>query len=286
MYKPSDVVDGLLQDKDLVLQPLKQFKDRADAVGFQNLLAGRVKATVGKSTGTTVLAMLCKGGAVMAGDRRATSWHTHEDDYIKVEETANSAMIACAGSVPYIQELVKNLKFWIEYWEREQEAPIYVNDQAGILSAILRANFEYLQMLIYFLGYYAVPIMAGYDISKNCGRVYEFDEAGGMEADRNFVTAGSGGDFAKLILMDSWRVDMEAKEAAKLAVRAIMRASYDIYTSPPTLAPPTVSMISDSGILTLTEPQAFALAWDIYLEDLRRLGKKSHLDFFDAKEAK
>ena len=285
MLKLPDALDNL-RGGDLVLGPLKQFKERADAVGLQTLLAGRVKAMVGKSTGTTVLAMIYKDGAVIAGDRRATSGHTHEDDYVKVEETANSAMIACAGSVPYIQELVKNLKLWIEILEREQEAPVYVNDQAGVLSAILRANFEYLQMLIYFLGYYAVPIMAGYDVFKNCGRVYEFDEAGGVERDRNFVTAGSGGNFAKLILMDSWRGGMDAMEAARLAIRAIMRASYDIYTSSPLLAPPTVSIISESGILSLDEPQVLALSWKIYLEDLKRFGKKSHLDFFDPKEVK
>jgi len=225
------------------------------------------------------LAMLYKDGAVIAGDRRATSWHTHEDDYIKVEETANNAMIACAGSVPYIQELVKNLQLWIEMLEREQEAPIYVNDQVGVLSAMLRANFEYLQVLIYFLGYYAVPIMAGYDV-KNCGRVYGFDEAGGVERDRNFVTAGSGGDFAKLILMDSWRQNMEEQEAVRLAMRAIMRASYDIYTSHPALAPATINSISADGIRCLEESKALALAGEIHREDLERFGKTEHLKYF------
>lgn len=278
--------DKALPGRSLELASLKGFKLKADFAGKDALLGERVKLGAGRTTGTTVLAMLYRNGAVIAGDRRATNWHTHEDDYSKIEYIGNDTMIACAGTVSYIQELVETLKWLSEYWEDRIEEKIYVGDLAKLLKNILKANFESLGAYIYWLGYYAVPIMAGYDPKKKRGRVFEFDETGGIYEKDYYAVSGSGGRFARIVLEDRWSKNLAEKDAARLAVRAIARASYDIYTSHPALAAASVFSVSSKGVAPLQESEALTMAWDVYKDDLERHGRQSELDHFFPKGAK
>jgi proteasome beta subunit len=234
--------------------------------------------------GTTVLALKYRDGIVIAGDRRGSYGHLHDDVFIKVQDMENLTFIACSGTSAYIDELEKTLKSARKYWEETIGEPIFIDGQANLLQAVLKENFERLNVMMYMLGYYAVPILAGYDPFLKTGRVFEFDETGGMYEKKNFVVSGSGGQSARIILDDRWEVGLEEADAVELAIRAVMRASCDNYTSPGTLAPITVYSVSKSGKRFLPEKRALRLAWRLHKKDMNRRGEKSCEEFFTGKD--
>ena len=271
MHIPEMIRDSL-GEKPLILKSLSSVKERQE------------HGVAGKKSGTTILAMHYKDGIVMAGDRRSTDWHMHTDDAIKIEITDNVSAIGCAGTVAFIQDLKETLLHMITKLESLVERPIYIDGQAMILKNILKANFEHYGAWIYVLGY-AVPILAGYHAEDKKGFIFEFDEAGGIYEKSDYATTGSGGRLAWGVLKDRWHRDMEEADAVDLAIRALMLASFDNYSSHPLLAPSTVMVISkNKGIQHLEESKALGMAYTIHREYLERHGKENELKFFRGEE--
>jgi len=258
------------------LTSLSQLKSQIDTAGVVAVQRGRNRMM----SGTTVLAMKYKDGVVMAGDRRLTDLHCHWDDSSKVEVVGEKTLIACAGAVAYIQDLIEVLVSLRKQIEGEIEQTIYIDGTSNLLKNILKANFESLGMLMYMLDYIAVPILAGYDPVIKSGRLFSFDENGGMYERQDFVTMGSGGSIAQTVLDDAWGPKMSEEESVTLAVRALVRASRDNYTAPPMQAPVIVMRASADGISLLEEEKALLLAWRTHLKDLKRRGDKIKLNYF------
>lgn len=240
--------------------------------------------SVGRKSGTTILAMHFKDGVIIAGDRRQTEWHLHTDDAVKIEETNNLAAIGCAGTIAFIQDLKDTLSHIVLRLENITEMRIFVDGQALILKNILRENFGNFRELTYILGY-AVPILVGFNPELQRSMIFEFDEAGGIYEKPYYATTGSGGILARTILEHRWRVDMKEADAVDLAIQAFVAASSDNYSSPPLLAPATVMVISkNKGIQSLGEEQALGMALTHHLEYLKRHRKEKELKFFKGEE--
>lgn len=264
------------------LKSLENLKSKVDFSGIAPAIHEFTKNR--RINGTTVLALKYRDGIVIAGDRRGSAGHLHVDDFVKVQDMGNLSMIACSGTSAYIADLEKTLRSVREYWEDIVGEPIYIDGQAALLQGILQNHFEYLNVLIYMLGYYAVPILAGYDPFLKKGRMFEFEENGGMYEKKDYVVSGSGGTLAEIILDDRWEEDLSETDAVLLAVRAIMRASRDNYTSPGTLAPITVYSVSKMGKRSLPPQKALRLAWGLHIKDKKRRGDKVEQNFFAGKE--
>lgn len=264
-----------------ILKSLENFKSKVDVAGLAPTMHDRITH---RSNGTTVLALKYSEGIVIAGDRRGSYGHLHLDDFIKVQDVGNLTFIACSGTSSYIDELEKTLKSVREYWEDLTEESIYIDGQATLLQAILKENFERLNVMMYVLGYYAVPILAGFDPFLKKGRLFEFEETGGMYEKQDYVVSGSGGGLAEIVLDDRWEAGLSEADAVRLAIRAVMRASRDNYTSPGTLAPITVYSVCKTGQKILPETKSLEFAWDLHIKDKKKRGETEKARYFGGKE--
>ena len=273
---------NLIDPKYFSLRSLENLKSKVEMAGLAPAMHDFVKNR--RTNGTTVLALKYQDGIVIAGDRRGSYGHVHVDEFIKVQDMGNLTLIACSGTSSYIDDLEKTLISLRKQWEDLAEIPIYIDGQADLLQAVLKENFERLNVLMYVLGYYAVPILAGYDPFQKRGRLFEYDETGGKYEKKDYVVSGSGGLLAEVVLDDRWEEGLTETDAVLLAVRAVLRASRDNYTSPATLAPITVYSVSKTGKRVLPEKKALRLAWSLHLKDKKRRGEKVQADFFSGKE--
>lgn len=272
----------LIEPKRFALRSLENLKSKVDMAGLPGAMHDLIKNR--RTNGTTVIALRYENGIVIAGDRRGSYGHVHVDEFIKVQDMGNLTMIACSGTSSYIDDLEKTLVSLRKEWEKLVDMPIYIDGQVDLLQGILKRNFEYLNVLMYMLGYYAVPILAGYDPFLKKGRLFEFDETGGKFEKHDYVVSGSGGLLAEIVLDDRWEEGLNETDAVLLAIRAIMRASRDNYTSPGTLAPITVYSVSKAGKRVLPIQKALRLAWNLHIKDKKRRGEKAQEKFFSGKE--
>ena|SRR3989338_10795655 len=231
----------------------------------------KLETTLRKS-GTTILAMRYRGGVLMAGDKRMTDMHYHEDDYLKIHSTGNKAFIGCAGVVACIQRLIEVLIYNCEILEKKVETPIYVDGQSQLLKTILQGQFAEMGPWMYALDYIGIPILCGFDPNRNKGRIFSYDEAGGIYERDDYATMGSGSILARTVLDSDWDCRLSEEEACRLAILCMMRASRDNFTAPPTMAPVTIRTASAKKTGSVDDADALAIAKKIYQNDLRRKG--------------
>ncbi|MEK7560119.1 MAG: hypothetical protein AAB522_02375 [Patescibacteria group bacterium] len=263
LMRIPDLVFKNMGEKPLILRSLSIVKEKLET-------GSRIK-----NSGTTIIALHYKDGVLMAGDRRTTFGDVHTDEAIKIEEVQNDTIIGCAGMVSFIQDLKETLLHVITRLENVVETPIYIDGQAAILKSILKANFDFYGWI------YAVPILAGYHPKKKQSFVFEFDEAGAMYKKIDYATTGSGGQLAWGVLKDRWKLGLKEKEALELAMRALMLASFDNYSSHPFVSPSTIMVVSKKyGVLSMKEEKSLNMAYSIFREYLERHGKSKELKIF------
>jgi len=231
-------------------------------------------------SGTTVLAFKCKDGIIAAGDLRASYPGYEMSEYCKVERLSEFSVIAAAGTVACIQELYETMSGAIRTIEKAIGEDIHIDGQACFLRSILRDNFKEFGVMSEMLDYSASPFICGYNPMSGSFHIFRYDGAGAMYESDNYISLGSGSRLATAILDDQWALDISLEDGAFLAVRAISRASRDLYTSPPALYPVTVSIITSSGIQELTPKETLQMAWTIFIRDMQRRGDNDRMSYF------
>jgi proteasome beta subunit len=210
--------------------------------------------------GTTVLALRYRGGAVMAGDRRATEGHLVAHRRIrKVFPADQFSAVAIAGTAGLAMDMVKLFQVELEHYEKIEGIRLSVEGKASFLGRMVRG-----QLPMAFQGLAVVPIFAGYDDKEARGRVYTFDVVGGKYEETDFGSTGSGSRLAKSYLRTAYEDDMEPDGATALAVNALVAASSeDTGTGAPDLKRgilPNVVRIDRSGLTELPDEAVYPLA--------------------------
>jgi proteasome beta subunit len=173
--------------------------------------------------GTTVLGLKFRGGMLMAGDRRATEGYSIADDRIeKVFAADDYSTIAIAGAAGQAVEIVKLFQLELEHYEKITGDRLSLEGKANRLAQMIRGNFP-----LALQGLVVVPLFGGYDDGRGEGRLFYYDATGGRWEERDFHTTGSGGRPARTSLKKRWRPDMEADEALRVAVEALVDASQE-----------------------------------------------------------
>jgi proteasome beta subunit len=172
--------------------------------------------------GTTVLAIVCKEGALMAGDRLATEGHAvGTRDLEKVFRIDDSCMMAIAGAAGPAVEMVRMFQLELEHFEKLDGQPLTFEGKANRLSFLLRQNLPAAMQ-----GLVVMPIFAGFDHDKGRGRIYKFDITGGRFREADYYSTGSGGKDARGSLKKIVRhMDLSREEAIHAAVEALMDAA-------------------------------------------------------------
>jgi proteasome beta subunit len=188
-------------------------------VGWSELLKGAPAPSV--PHGTTVLAFKYADGVIVAGDRLATEgYRVASRDVQKVYATDGHSMIAIAGAAGPAIEMARLMRIELEHYEKIEGEALELDGKANKLSQMVRANLPAAMQ-----GLVVVPLFAGYDLRRRCGRIWKFDVTGGRYEEAEFESTGSGGLYAKEALKQRHRADASRGDALETAVSALQNAA-------------------------------------------------------------
>ena len=211
------------------------------------VLDGAVDASLSVTHGTTVVAIRYADGAVMAGDRRATSGNLISHRTIeKVFPADRHSGVAIAGAAGPAVEMVKLFQLQLEHYEKVEGTPLSLEGKANQLSQMVRSHLP-----AALQGLAVVPLFAGYDVKRATGRLFQYDVTGGRYEEQNHAATGSGSLHASTVVKLGWRDGLSREDAIDLAISALFQAAdEDSATGGPDLVRgifPMVATITDEG---------------------------------------
>ena len=217
------------------------------------LLTRRLEGVLSAPEGTTVLALRCRPGVVMAGDRRATEgFQIAHRSIEKVFAADSHSAVAIAGAAGPALEMVRLLQTELEHYEKVEGERLSLEGKANKLSQMIRANLPAAMQ-----GLVVVPLFAGYDQARGLGRIFKYDVTGGRYEEADYHATGSGGKDARSSLKKRYRDDLERDDAVKFAIEALFDAAdEDVGTGGPDLMRgicPNVVSISEDGLAEIPE---------------------------------
>ena len=205
---------------------------------------------------TTVLAVRCEGGVVVAGDRRATAGHliSHRDMQ-KVFPADEHSAVAIAGAAGPAIQMVRVFQLQLEYYEKIEGKPLTLEGKANQLAEMLRGNLPQAMQ-----GLVVVPIFAGFDLSLGLGRLFQFDITGGRYEEQDFATSGSGSLHAGTVIKLGYEPALSTENALALAVKALWHAAdEDSATGGPDPVRgiyPNLAVITEDGFRQLSDGES------------------------------
>lgn len=204
----------------------------SDTVSFADFLGRVLPGTpLGESTshdagivhGTTIVALRCSGGVVMAGDRRATMGnYIAQKDIEKVFPADDLSVVGIAGTAGIGVELVRLFCVELEHYEKIEGFPLSLEGKANRLASLLRTNLG-----LAMQGLAAVPLFAGFDPRSDTGRIFSYDVTGGRYEEHDFYAVGSGSTFARGSLKKLYRRDIDCSMAVQVALEVLFDAADD-----------------------------------------------------------
>jgi proteasome beta subunit len=167
---------------------------------------------------TTVVALRYADGVVMVGDRQATSYYVANRDVRKIEAADRYTALAISGSAARGIEFIRLAQLSFEHYEKMSDSALSLEGKANYLSPLIQRNNLTSALVV-------LPLLAGWDLAHQRGRVFEYDGAGGCYERHDFAVIGSGSPFADSTLRLGYRADMDRDEALALAALAIYEAA-------------------------------------------------------------
>ncbi len=175
--------------------------------------------------GTTTVAVVCKGGIVMAADRRATAGGLIVNKKTeKVQLITDTMAITMAGTVSDAQLLTKLIKAEVNLKKIRTGRMPSVKETANLLANMVYSNirkFSIIPGIAHFL-------MGGVDDEGY--HVYDIFADGSVTEIDDYITSGSGSVMAYGVFETLYKKDLSLDEGVKLAVKcinaAIQRDSY------------------------------------------------------------
>jgi len=198
--------------------------------------------------GTTVLAIVCDAGVVLAGDRQATEgYQVGERRIQKVYKVDRHAAIAVAGVAGPCIEMAKLFQVELEFYEKTEGVNLSLEGQANFLSHLVRSNLG-----LAMQGLIVLPLFAGYDLKRRRGRIFKYDAIGGRYEENDYYAIGSGGKDARATLKKRYRPGFSRQAALEIVAEALWDAAdEDIATGGPDFLRkifPTFSIITEAGV--------------------------------------
>jgi proteasome beta subunit len=173
--------------------------------------------------GTTIVAVTCADGVVIAGDRRATMGNMiAKRDAEKVFGCDEFSAVGIAGAWSIALAMVRIFKVELEHYEKMEGRSLSVSGKANRLGGMVRENLGMAMQ-----GLAAIPLFVGYDEAAGKGRIFSYDGAGGPNEEHRFHSIGSGSPFARGSLKKLYAEDMPASEAILVCVQALYDAAED-----------------------------------------------------------
>ena len=212
---------------------------------------------------TTIVAVACERGVVMAGDRRATAGSMiSKRDVEKVFRADEYSAIAIAGTLATALELVRLFGVELEHYEKLEGRSLSLDGKANRLATMIRGNLG-----LAMQGLAVVPLYAGYDLETAEGRIFSYDPVGGQYEEHGFHTVGSGSVYARGALKKLYRADLDATGAVTAALQALYDAADDdSATGGPDLTRriyPVIGVVTEDGYHRVPEAEIAELVQEI-----------------------
>ncbi|MEO3861397.1 proteasome subunit beta [Acrocarpospora sp. B8E8] len=172
---------------------------------------------------TTIIAVTCAGGVVMAGDRRATSGNMIlQRDIEKVFRTDDYSCLGIAGTASTGIEMARLYQVELEHYEKMEGRSLSTDGKANRLATMIKGNLPMAMQ-----GLAVVPIFAAYDPNLDAGRIFGYDVGGGPYEQQQYHSIGSGSIFAKGSLKKLYRENSSPEDAVLTCVQALYDAADD-----------------------------------------------------------
>ena len=205
---------------------------------------------------TTIVAAVCDGGVVLAGDRRATAGNMiAKRDVEKVFRSDEFSGMGYAGTGSVGIEFVRLFQVELEHYEKMEGRSLSLEGKANRLASMVRGNLGAAMQ-----GLVVVPLFVGYDEDAGQGRIFSYDVAGGPYEEQRFYSIGSGSLFARGALKKLYADGMSADDVVLACVQALYDAADDdSATGGPDLTRrifPVIATITADGFSKLTEAES------------------------------
>ena len=205
---------------------------------------------------TTIVAVVCERGVVMAGDRRATMGNMiAKRDVEKVFRADEFSAIAIAGVASMGLEFIRLFAVELEHYEKMEGRTLSLEGKANRLGKMIRDN-----LMLAMQGLAMIPLFVGYDEEAGTGRIFSYDVAGGPSEETRFHSIGSGSLFAKSALKKFYTDDMSVSDAVLASVQALYDAADDdSATGGPDLTRqifPVIATVTEDGYRRLPDAES------------------------------
>ena len=219
---------------------------------------------------TTIVAAVCDGGVVLAGDRRATAGSMiAKRDVEKVFRSDEFSGMGYAGTGSVGIEFVRLFQVELEHYEKMEGRSLSLEGKANRLAFMVRGNLGAAMQ-----GLVVVPLFVGYDEDGGRGRIFSYDVAGGPYEEQRFYSIGSGSLFARGALKKLYTEGMSTGDAVLACVQALYDAADDdSATGGPDLPRrifPVVATITADGFRKLPAAEAEQIAEQVVRERMTR----------------
>ncbi len=219
---------------------------------------------------TTIVAAICDGGVVLAGDRRATAGNMiAKRDVEKVFRSDEFSGMGYAGTGSVGIEFVRLFQVELEHYEKMEGRSLSLEGKANRLAFMVRGNLGAAMQ-----GLIVVPLFVGYDQDAGRGRIFSYDVAGGPYEEQRFHSIGSGSLFARGALKKLYVDGLPAADAVLACVQALYDAADDdSATGGPDLPRrifPIVATITADGFAKLPGAEAEQIAEQVVRERMTR----------------
>ena len=212
---------------------------------------------------TTIVAVVCDEGVVLASDRRATAGSMiSKRDVEKVFRCDQFSAVGVAGVLALALEFARLFQVELEHYEKMEGRSLSLDGKANRLAAMIRGNLG-----LAMQGLVLVPLLAGYDLDSGAGRIFSYDPTGGPSEEHRFYSIGSGSVFAQGALKKLYTEDMPASEAVLCCLQALYDAADDdSATGGPDIARrifPVVTTVTGDGFTRLPEAEVAEVAQQV-----------------------
>jgi len=246
-------------------------------VAEPQLLPGRRPAADPSSVlphGTTIVAVSCADGVVMAGDRRATMGNLiAQRDIEKVFVADSHSAIGIAGTAGVAVEMVRLFRLELEHYEKIEGVRLSLDGKANRLATMIRGNLGMAMQ-----GLAVVPLFAGLEDtaafgadpavsatgSPAPGRIFSYDVAGGKYEERDYFAVGSGSMFARSALKKRYQPGADLTSTVRAALESLYDAADDdSATGGPDLTRrifPVVVAVTAAGAVRLPDEEVGAVS--------------------------
>jgi proteasome beta subunit len=228
--------------------------------------AGASRTAGALTHATTIVALVCDEGVVLASDRRATAGSMiSKRDVEKVFRCDQFSAVGIAGVLALGLEFARLFQVELEHYEKMEGRSLSLEGKANRLATMVRGNLG-----LAMQGLVLVPLLVGYDLDSGAGRIFSYDPTGGPSEEHRFYSIGSGSVFAGGALKKLYTDDMPTSEAVLCCLQALYDAADDdSATGGSDMARrifPVVTTVTGDGFRRLPEAEVAEAAQQVVAE--------------------